>query len=138
MYLRRKCAHILVVGEWGQTSQTCITIKDAPLLFLITPSFLHSGFSSRAVTYYKVTEGTFSLYMDSRLSPLTVGSTVLDSWHLYLVTGLLSMTEARWQLMKDCGGHWFQGTQVANCLQHGQTGDPGRFSRLCVLSPGKR
>lgn len=73
---------------------------------------------------YKADEGTLSLLMDPRLSPLTVGGTFLWSWHPYLVTECLSVTDARRQLMKDCAGHWSQGTQQGDCLQHGQTGDP--------------
>lgn len=88
-------------------------------------SFLHAfGFASESVTCYEADEGTLSLFMDPRLSPLIVGGVFLQSWHLYLVTECLRATAAWRQLMRDCMGHWSQGTQQGDCLQHGQTGDP--------------
>lgn len=88
-------------------------------------SFPHAfGFASISVTRYEADERTLSLFLDPRLSPLIVGGTFLRSWYPYLVTERLSVTDARRQLMKDCVGHWSQGTQQGDCLQHGQAGDP--------------
>lgn len=107
-------------------------------LFMVLSALLWV-FKQTRRTCYKASEGTLSLLMDARLFPLIVGATVLGLRHLYLATELLSVAEAWWQLIKDCVdlGHWSQGTQLDNYLQHGEPGSPGMTSRLCVSFPGK-